>query len=120
VVAGRESISILIGLAGYLNDGFHAKSTRIDYIEAQFAAIALAKERQGAKEENGYGSMHEESAFCGLAVIQAKVDRPCVPDGHLRRGSSALPLELKIPFPGFLFSLFSVSPGEIEDLREKS
>jgi hypothetical protein len=30
------------------------------------------------------------------------------------------PLELNIPFLGFLFSLFSIFPGGIEDFREKS
>ena len=52
LVTGRQCISILIRLARDLNCYFHAKPPRIDDFNAQFAAIALAEERESAKEEN--------------------------------------------------------------------
>jgi hypothetical protein len=54
LIVGRQSIVILIRLADDLNRCFHTKTGRIDDSNAQLAAIALAKEREGAKEENNY------------------------------------------------------------------
>jgi hypothetical protein len=62
LIAGRQSVSILIRLADDLNGCFHAKARRIGHFKAQFTAIALAKEWQGAKEKNNRKSLHEESA----------------------------------------------------------
>jgi hypothetical protein len=52
LIVGRQSISVLIGLADDLHRGFHGKTGRIGDFKAQFSAIALAKERQRRKEEN--------------------------------------------------------------------
>jgi hypothetical protein len=62
-IAGRQSISILIGPADDLNHRFHAEAVGVSYPETQFTAIALAKERHSAKEENSCESRHERSAF---------------------------------------------------------
>src|SRR5271166_2647018 len=63
--AGRQSISILICPAGDLHGCFHAEPARIAYFETQFAAIALAEERQGSKEKEYCKSVHQESASGG-------------------------------------------------------
>ena len=62
-IAGRQSISILIGPADDLDHRFHAQTVGIGHSKAQFTAIALAKERHSAKETNGCESRHEQSAF---------------------------------------------------------
>jgi hypothetical protein len=49
----------LISLADDLNHCFHAETVGIGHSKAQFAAIALAKERHSAKETNGCESRHE-------------------------------------------------------------
>ena len=61
LIVGRKSVAILIRLADDLNRGFHAETVRIGHSKAQFAAIALAKERQGAKKKNGCKSHHEKT-----------------------------------------------------------
>jgi hypothetical protein len=76
----------VVRLAEDLNGCFHAQAGGIGYFEAQFASIALGKERQRAKKEKSCKSLHEESARCRRRY------RP----------------QLNIPFPAVLFSLFSI------------
>ena len=52
LIAGRQSVAILIRLADDLNGCSYAKTVRIGHFKAQLTAIALAKERQRAEEEN--------------------------------------------------------------------
>jgi len=54
-----------------LNRCFHRESLRIGHFEAQFAAIALAKERPGAEADgdNGGKSVHEGPVLVGPIFV---------------------------------------------------
>lgn len=67
-IAGRESISILIGPADNLSRVFNGQTGGIDYIEAQFTSIGLAKQWYGRKEDEGCESLHCESPPWNLMV----------------------------------------------------
>ena len=66
LIAGRQGVPVLIRRAGNLNRRFHAQAGRIGHFKAQFAAIALAKERKGADKKKSCKSLRQDSAspFC--------------------------------------------------------
>src|ERR1700722_17103462 len=74
-LARRQSVSILVGLADDLNRCSDAEAGRIGHFEAQFAAGALAIERQRAKDENSDPSLHEERAFVSVACVRGRATR---------------------------------------------
>ena len=51
LIVGRQNTAILIGIAGKVKNRSHPQARGVGHLDAQFTAIALAKERQCTKEE---------------------------------------------------------------------